>query len=391
MKPDIPVIMYHTVGVVEPRWRWSFLTTPWQVFENQVAYLKKKGYAAITLRELYLYRGGEGTLPARPVLFTFDDGYLDNWVYAAPILKKYGMRGTIFVNPEFIDPAQERRLSLEDVRSGRCSLDDLPTMGFLSWAEMQVMESAGTMDIQSHAMTHTWYPSGPEIVDFRHPGDEYVWMEWNQAPERKWAYLSPGKRPEARYGEPVYRHQKSLAGCRFFPDPAVADHLAEFAAGKGEAFFSLGNWREILHREADSCVSVAISNGRMESEGECLKRLEWELGESKRLLEQHLHKDIDFLCWPGGGYSPEAVRIARTYYKGSTLSSRDSGKPGFDEGGHLRIRRFGVPTLARGSRHFYPGGRYLYHYLREFQGSRRHRLIRQFLKLFIMLRGGGLR
>ena len=36
-------------------------------------------------------------------MLTLDDGYLDNWVFVLPLLRRYGMRATVFVSSEFID------------------------------------------------------------------------------------------------------------------------------------------------------------------------------------------------------------------------------------------------------------------------------------------------
>ena len=381
MMIDVPIIMYHSVGTVDPRWQWHFLTIPWQAFEDHLAFLQARGYRSITLAEFHAFKTGQASLPAKPVVFTFDDGYLDNWVFAAPLLQRYGFRGTIFVNPDFVDPGETCRPTLEDCRAGRVREEDLPGLGFLSWAEMRAMERSGVMDIQSHAMTHTWYPAGPTIVDFRHPGDGFIWMGWNAAPERKWDYLPDGARLPARYGEPVYEHQKSMACRRYLPDPDLADHLAAAVAAAAAGFFERPDWRVELQREVVSHRQAHASNERQETTDEYLARLDAELGGAKRVIEEKLDKRVEFLCWPGGGYGPEALQIARRYYKASTLATADQGMPGFDESGHFRIRRLGVPCLQKGTRYVYPGGRYLYHWIREAQGSRFHRMVRGALKL----------
>jgi len=186
MSKAVPVIMYHAVGPPSPDWIWQHVITPIDVFERQIKTLSKKGFHTITLLDLYGYMKYEKTIPEKAVVLTFDDGYLDNWVYVYPLLKKYGMTGTIFVNPEFVDPTDDYRPNLKDVWSGRCKEKNLGSKGFLSWNEMRRMEEDGVMDIQSHSMTHTWYFCSEEIIDFHHPGNtQYPWLFWNASPERK--------------------------------------------------------------------------------------------------------------------------------------------------------------------------------------------------------------
>jgi peptidoglycan/xylan/chitin deacetylase (PgdA/CDA1 family) len=380
--------MYHTVGVVEPRWCWHFLTVPWQTFESQVAFLKTQGYETVFLNDLYDHYAGLRALPERSVLFTFDDGYLDNWVYVFPILKKYGMRGTIFVNPEFVDPTPSCRPTLIDYWAGRISESELPKLGFLSWAEMRAMELEGVMDIQSHGMTHTWYPSGPQIVDFRHPGDEYVWMDWNAAPDQKWDYLRDGGKTQCNFGEPVYEHQKSLAARRFLTDSTLAAHLVKYTSTAGSDFFERSDWRDILFGEAERYRTLHSLVERYETDEEYSHRLDWELRESQQLIGDNLGKKVPFLCWPGGGYGADALTISKRYYKSSTISSRDNSAAGINADTYLRIRRIGVPSIEIQGKIIYPGGSYLYHYMKESQGNRFHRLIRQLHKLTKLILSG---
>ena len=57
-----------------------------------MAYLQEQGYHAITMEELYGYLQNNLPLPSKPVVITFDDGYVDNYTEAMPILKEYGMK-----------------------------------------------------------------------------------------------------------------------------------------------------------------------------------------------------------------------------------------------------------------------------------------------------------
>ena len=92
----IPVIMFHSLGLGERDWVYNHLSMPASDFEERVAYLKQKGYQFIFWSDLYEHMKGGIKLTGPAVMLTFDDGYLDNWVYAYPILKKYNAKGTIF-------------------------------------------------------------------------------------------------------------------------------------------------------------------------------------------------------------------------------------------------------------------------------------------------------
>ena len=56
-------------------------------------------------------------LPRRSLLITFDDGYLDNYVYAWPILRKYGHKGVVFAVTDAWQKASGPRPTLADVQS----------------------------------------------------------------------------------------------------------------------------------------------------------------------------------------------------------------------------------------------------------------------------------
>ncbi len=100
-------------------------------FEAQMQFLDKQGYHTISPDELYNALTGEGDLPANPVLITFDDGYLDNYTNAYPILKAHNMKATIFVVPGYTNVNKS----------------------YLTWDQMLEMEQNG-ITIESHTMNH---------------------------------------------------------------------------------------------------------------------------------------------------------------------------------------------------------------------------------------------
>lgn len=69
---------------------------PINEFEEQLKYLKKHHYKTLSLDEFYDYYKGKKKIPRKSVLITMDDGYQSNYDLAFPLLKKYGMKATVF-------------------------------------------------------------------------------------------------------------------------------------------------------------------------------------------------------------------------------------------------------------------------------------------------------
>lgn len=88
----LPVLTYH--DLLEEDDGTEAMTAA--VFEQQMAALCEAGYTAVGVQELtdYVYHGT--ALPEKPILITFDDGYLSNYELAYPILRQYGMKAIIF-------------------------------------------------------------------------------------------------------------------------------------------------------------------------------------------------------------------------------------------------------------------------------------------------------
>jgi peptidoglycan/xylan/chitin deacetylase (PgdA/CDA1 family) len=129
----VPILMYHYVRVTGsgPANLLGFnLSVSPQLFAAQMALLHVAGATPITLSTLMDALAGEGALPPRPVVLTFDDGYADFATVAEPILKQYGFVATDYVVSGFL---------------GR--------PGYMSAAQVQQMDAAG-MVIGSHTMHH---------------------------------------------------------------------------------------------------------------------------------------------------------------------------------------------------------------------------------------------
>ena len=84
----MPVIMYHTIlnsrdGV--------YIVSEAQL-ENDLKELIARGYEFVFPSEVAEFVSGEGSLPEKPVMLTFDDGHYNNLYYGLPILEKYGAK-----------------------------------------------------------------------------------------------------------------------------------------------------------------------------------------------------------------------------------------------------------------------------------------------------------
>jgi peptidoglycan/xylan/chitin deacetylase (PgdA/CDA1 family) len=343
--------MYHSVGAPVPGWRWNHLVRPIDHFERQLDTLERARVNTVTWSQVAAHMRGDIELPARSVLLTFDDGYLDNWTVVAPLLASRGMTGIVFVSGEFIDPGTVVRPTLQDVREGRISRDQLELHGFLNKAEIASLAQQGPLEIGSHAMTHTWYPVSGHVQGFWAGGPSPYWMVWNEKPESKWRYLTDSEcSAVVPRGAPVLKCAKALASPRFVLDDEVRERfIAEASRFPGDDAAGLNSR---LSKIAESEYGGELS-GCKESDSDYAARVRWELAESKRILEGLTGKPVNFLCWPGGGLSATAEEVAADVgYQAWTLPSSFAGnrhwnRPG-DDSRQLRRMNCGSPWVWHG-------------------------------------------
>jgi len=92
---EVPILMYHSISKNDSQWQ-ELCVSP-DDFTKQVDWLAQQGYHTITLSDLYQHWYGQGSLPAKPIVLTFDDGYHDNYTVAYAAMQKYGFVGSIFI------------------------------------------------------------------------------------------------------------------------------------------------------------------------------------------------------------------------------------------------------------------------------------------------------
>ena len=377
----VPVVMFHSVGLEESDWTFNHVSEPVTTFEEKISCLSQAGFNFIFWSDLHAYMTGSKNMALPAIMLTFDDGYLDNWIYAFPILKKYGVKATIFVNPEFVDPSKEIRPIFDDTGAGEIKTIDQSPAGFLNWEEMRVMEKTGLVDIQSHSLTHTWYFSNPNLIDFHKPGDNrYPWLAWNQRPDQKPFYLTKDQSNFISYGTPIYEYEKALICKRYYPPKAIALKIAEYVnINCGAEYFNNQGWENSLKSLHTQLMNKYEADHAYESDNEYRQRIFDELRDSKHILENNLDKKIEFISWPGGGYNKEVLFLAeKAGYKAWTLGSKDKpwhrNVPGTDA---RQIKR--VPSTTRqyllGKYLGYTTGREFLLYVKRHQGSYFHKYL----------------
>ena len=138
----VPVITYHSVSDGEgwlPLYAKASVTPA--SFDKQLRLLRDLRCNVISTLDLVKARKEGLALPDRPVVLHFDDGYLDNWTAAFPILKRHNMPATVFASVDFIAEGEVTRPNLEEV-SGAAGRQELKWKGYLNWAELRALDAS---------------------------------------------------------------------------------------------------------------------------------------------------------------------------------------------------------------------------------------------------------
>jgi peptidoglycan/xylan/chitin deacetylase (PgdA/CDA1 family) len=152
-------------------------------------------------------------VPAKPVVIHLDDGYLDNWVAAAPLLARYRIPATIMVSLDFVEPGMELRPTIADVESGRIPAEALVWSGYMNWSEIAALEASQAIEIEAHGVDHARVVTGPKVIDQLQPHNwrSLAWMQWAATPGNKSGWYLHSDPPFVPFGTDVRENAPALA------------------------------------------------------------------------------------------------------------------------------------------------------------------------------------
>lgn len=180
-----PILLYHGLST-HPRSpnQWNFH------FEEQLKALKNSGYQTITVTELKRIKAGKMDMPLKPILLTFDDARIDAFRLGDPVLKKYGMKATMFV------PADRAN-------------HEHPF--FASWRMIQKYSSTGRWDVQAHG------DQAHDLIPINHPGEKgffLVNLMWDSEGKKMEKDNDYYKRLKHDYSKSIITIEREIPGAR---------------------------------------------------------------------------------------------------------------------------------------------------------------------------------
>ncbi len=250
----VPVLIYHSISNDSAWLPWAWGTSiEVNSFQQQLDVLKANNYSVISTYELIRLKKTGESLPYRPVIIHFDDGYLDNHVAAAPLLSKYNFPATFYVSTDFIEPGiLIRHVMGPDVDR----LKSICWSGYMNHLELKALDANPLFDVESHGGGHgrVQISDRPLTLLSKTNWRHLSWLQWDAfSPKSDW--FKANKPMVVNFGEPIFEHDSELTGRRWL-------------------------------------------NGAVESQEDYESRVVELLTSAKNELQHILGREITQLCWP---------------------------------------------------------------------------------------------
>jgi peptidoglycan/xylan/chitin deacetylase (PgdA/CDA1 family) len=312
MRPLLMVLNYHRIGdATQTPYDSGIFSATAEEFDAQIAYLKRRFY----LTSLEEARGvvAGGVPPGTSVLITFDDGYLDNYTLAFPILRSHNVQGVFFLPTAFVGT------------------------GKLPW-----------WDVIAYIVKH----SRKKVIRLQYPEVVAFDLERDSLPQVIMRILRFYKR------SPMEERERFVSALEKACESSRPQDNAE------RCFLSWDEAREMQQ--------AGMAFGSHTHTHQILSKLspeqaQEELRQSREILESQLNRPIDMLAFPGGRrdtFSAETremlesagYRAAFSFYGGPNLPGEirpfDIRRYGIDGQSHARFRLQTAVRASTGTRWF---------------------------------------
>ena len=149
-----PILEYHQVTDEPLDPDFEVYNVPPDEFAAQLDFLQAQGYTTITLQDFMRVVHGKGTLPDKPIVLTFDDGYRDNYTTMLPILEAHDMTAVVYV-----------------------ITNQIGQKNYLTFDELKDMQQRG-IEIGSHTADHLPLTTLDESARLKQIRESKIFLEW---------------------------------------------------------------------------------------------------------------------------------------------------------------------------------------------------------------------
>jgi peptidoglycan/xylan/chitin deacetylase (PgdA/CDA1 family) len=224
-------------------------------------------------------------VPANAVVLHFDDGYLDNWLHAAPILIEAQAPATFFASLDFVAPGKQPR--------DRAACDD--GRGYMNWPELEALDAEPLFEVAPHGIDHGRVAVSDRIVGKVTQANwrSLAWLQWAQMPGPKHDWYLHETPPAVPVGAPVPESEGALA-------------------------------------------AAAFVGGRRETQSEYRARVRDHLGRCRDMFTRRLGRAPALFCWPENRVSAAAREVAAQL--GYAASTGGEGRNTAAEPSHILSR-----------------------------------------------------
>lgn len=293
---SVPVLYYHRVGAPDG----VHLSISTSDFEKQLLSLKNAGYQTISVSELVNFIQGRSRLSARSICITFDDGLIDNYLFAHPLLKKYNFKAALFMATSLIRPeTQTAAAEMKDFNEAHTLARRGDYSHFLSEKELKDMVESRVWEVYSHSHFHNQVFTSPEKTGVYPDTD------------RHWGIISAWGKSLAKGSWPVYTRGAGLVNRAWKPTGSEV-------------------------RELDSLQPNLVQ----ETEEEFQARIEADLKISFEIMNRISPSANPVICWPWGKADENLENAARK--NGFIAALRTDTGANMAGMNPMRIHRFAV-------------------------------------------------